>query len=97
MTTIRDEVDTARANDLRHADTAHVDILMDRLQEALDRIEALEKKAIEHEIGNPVFAIETNLSPLRKRIAENRVDEALQIVDEIEVSLERIKTVVKGP
>ena len=46
----------------------------------------------EHIIGNPVFAIETNLISLRKRITSGRTEEALEIVDEIQVSIERIKS-----
>jgi hypothetical protein len=42
-------------------------------------------------VGNPVFAIETNLEPLRKRIVNGNVEEALQILKEIEQSVNRIK------
>lgn len=44
-----------------------------------------------HMIGNPLFAIETNLAPLRKRIVEKREAEALQILDEIQLSINKIK------
>jgi uncharacterized protein YcgL (UPF0745 family) len=44
-----------------------------------------------HMVGNPVFAIETNLEPLRKRIVNGNVEEALQILKEIEQSVNRIK------
>lgn len=44
-----------------------------------------------HMIGNPVFAIETNIMPLRKRIVEGRTQEALEILADIETSLARIK------
>ncbi len=55
---------------------------------------------MQHEIGNPVFAIETNLDPLRKRIKDaasgtpnplGRASDALEIVEEIQALLERIK------
>lgn len=46
---------------------------------------------IKHMIGNPVFAIETNLNPLRKRILNGKTDEAIEIVNEIEVALNKIK------
>jgi hypothetical protein len=54
---------------------------------------------LDHFIGNPLFAIETNLNPLRKRIREGRVEEALEIVDNIETSINQAKTAlldVKG-
>lgn len=46
---------------------------------------------LDHFIGNPLFAIETNLEPLRKRIRESRIEEALQIVNDIEISVEKAK------
>lgn len=57
---------------------------------------------LQHEVGNPVFAIETNLDPLRKRIKDsqeisgrsNKLSEALEIVDEIQASLEKIKAAI---
>jgi hypothetical protein len=45
-------------------------------------------------IGNPIFAIQTNLDPLRKRIRENRIEESLQIIDEIEQSISKINEVL---
>lgn len=46
---------------------------------------------VKHSVGNPVFAIETNLHPLIKRIEENKVEEAVQIIQDIHVSVEKIK------
>ena len=46
---------------------------------------------IEHTVGNPLFAIETNLEPLKKRIQEGHIEEALQIVGEIEASVQKAK------
>lgn len=54
-------------------------------------LENLLPNDLKHTIGNPLFAIETNLNPLRKRIKDGRVEEALQIVAEIEVSLNKAK------
>jgi hypothetical protein len=45
---------------------------------------------------NKVFAIETNLDPLDKRIKENRVEEALEITVEIRSSIEELKALLKG-
>ena len=50
--------------------------------------------AAAHKIGNPVFAIETNLDPLKRRIASQKIDDALSIVDEIHVSIEKAKGIV---
>jgi signal transduction histidine kinase len=47
-----------------------------------------------HKIGNPIFAIETNLDPLRKRVSENRLREGLEVIDRIEVSVEKAKGIV---
>lgn len=44
-----------------------------------------------HMIGNPIFAIETNIAPLRKRIIEGRTQEALEVLESIETSLNQIK------
>jgi hypothetical protein len=46
---------------------------------------------VRHELGNPAFAIETNLEPLKRRIMEGRTEEAIAIVDSIQASVERIK------
>ena len=50
---------------------------------------------LENAIGNPVFAIETLLDPIRKRIKDNRLDEALLLINHIQLSLEKIKNVLK--
>jgi len=47
-----------------------------------------------HKIGNPVFAIETNLDPLHRRIKEGRIHEALRVADSIRVSVEKAKGIV---
>lgn len=44
-------------------------------------------KDIKHFIGNPLFAIETNIHSLRRRIPV----ESHEILDEIQVSIEKIK------
>lgn len=51
---------------------------------------------IEHTVGNPLFAIETSLAPLRKRITELRTEEALSIVDLIEESVNKAKIGLKN-
>lgn len=47
-----------------------------------------------HKIGNPIFAIETDLDPLKKRIRENRTDEAMEVVSNIGASVEKAKAFV---
>jgi len=44
-----------------------------------------------HKIGNPIFAIETDLKPLVRRIQEKRADEAVEVVNNIESSVEKAK------
>lgn len=50
---------------------------------------------IEDKIGNPLFAIETNLDPLERRVKEGRTEDALQIISEIRVSLEKAKRLLR--
>lgn len=47
-----------------------------------------------HKIGNPVFAIETDLDPLEKRILEDRKDEAVEVVENIRGAVEKAKGIV---
>jgi signal transduction histidine kinase len=48
-----------------------------------------------HKIGNPIFAIETDLDPLNKRIREQRTAEAEEVVENIRSSLEKSKAFVE--
>lgn len=48
-----------------------------------------------HKIGNPVFAIETDLKPLLKRINEDRKSEAKEVVANIRSSVEKAKVFVE--
>jgi signal transduction histidine kinase len=47
-----------------------------------------------HKMGNPIFAIETSLDPLRKRIVEQRTSEAVQVLDRVRASVEKAKELV---
>jgi signal transduction histidine kinase len=47
-----------------------------------------------HKIGNPIFAIETNLEPLKKRVFEGRAKEAIDVISRIGVSVEKAKGIV---
>jgi signal transduction histidine kinase len=77
-------------------------ILIEALEDEKNRRVRAERDAIwkdisfsaAHKIGNPIFAIETNLDPLQKRIIEGRTDEATEVIDSIRVSVENAKGIV---
>ncbi|MGE5343318.1 MAG: sensor histidine kinase [Candidatus Omnitrophota bacterium] len=48
-----------------------------------------------HKIGNPIFAIETDLDPLARRIREQRTKEAEEVIENIRSSLEKAKALVE--
>lgn len=48
-----------------------------------------------HKIGNPIFAVETDLDPLLKRIRESRTGEAIEVVDNIRSAVEKAKSFVE--
>ena len=48
-----------------------------------------------HKIGNPIFAIETDLDPLAKRIHEQRASDAMDVVGNIRSSIEKAKAFVE--
>jgi len=48
-----------------------------------------------HKIGNPIFAIETDLDPLARRIKEQRTEEAQDVVENIRASVEKAKAFVE--
>ena len=48
-----------------------------------------------HKIGNPIFAIETDLDPLLKRMREGRKQEAEEVLSNIRSSLEKAKAFVE--
>jgi signal transduction histidine kinase len=47
-----------------------------------------------HKMGNPIFAIETNLDPLQLRIEDGRPLEAIDIIQSIRRSVEKAKAIV---
>ena len=47
---------------------------------------------IEHTVGNSLFALETNLLCLEKRVAIGKTEEALSIIQEMKVSVEKAKS-----
>ncbi len=51
--------------------------------------------AAAHKIGNPIFAIETDLDPLIKRIRERRQDDALVVIANIRSAVEKAKAVIE--
>jgi signal transduction histidine kinase/nucleoside 2-deoxyribosyltransferase len=50
--------------------------------------------AAAHKLGNPIFAIETYLEPLRRRVRENRVEDAEQVIAGMGASVEKAKEIV---
>jgi len=57
--------------------------------ESLSNMETIGEK-----LGNKIFAMETNLDSLRKRIKEGRVVEALEIVSSFELFISVIKNII---
>lgn len=47
-----------------------------------------------HKLGNPVDAVDNFLLTLKRRIQDKRINEALQIADDMDVSIEEAKTVI---
>lgn len=47
-----------------------------------------------HKIGNPIFAIETYLDPLNRRVRESRTEEATEIIGSIRLTVEKAKGIV---
>jgi signal transduction histidine kinase len=45
-------------------------------------------------MGNPIFAIETNLDPLKRRIEDGRREEAADVVHSIRNSVEKAKSII---
>ena len=50
--------------------------------------------AAAHKIGNPIFAIETDLDPLERRLRESRPSEALSVLENIRSSIEKAKAII---
>ena len=50
--------------------------------------------AAAHKIGNPIFAIETDLGPLEKRVREHRTEEAIGVVSNIRGAVEKAKCII---
>ncbi|MDB5388909.1 MAG: zraS 1, partial [Planctomycetaceae bacterium] len=48
-----------------------------------------------HKIGNPIFAIETDLAPLELRIEQDRKVEAFEVVSNIRGAVEKAKNIVE--
>ena len=82
--------------------TARQRTLIEALEDEKNRRVRAERDAIwkdisftaAHKIGNPIFAIETNLDPLQKRVIENRTAEATEVIGSIRASVENAKCIV---
>ncbi|MBF0632023.1 MAG: HAMP domain-containing histidine kinase [Magnetococcales bacterium] len=51
--------------------------------------------AAAHKIGNPIFAIETDLDPLAKRIREDRKEEVNEIIANYRKSIDKAKAIIE--
>jgi len=84
-------------------------ILTERLQVTLNTLEEEKKKRFiaerdaawkdvafkaAHKLGNPIDAVDTFLQSLKKRLQNNRCDEAINIANEIQTSIEEAKSVI---
>jgi len=76
--------------------------LIQQLEEQKNRCVRAERDAVwkdisfaaAHKIGNPIFAIETDLNPLLKRIRDQRLGEAEDVVLDIQISVEKAKACI---
>lgn len=50
--------------------------------------------AAAHKIGNPIFAIETDLDPLQRRIRDRRIDEAIEVTANMRSSVDKAKAII---
>ena len=48
-----------------------------------------------HKIGNPIFAIETDLEPLRRRIIDGKANEAIAVTTNMQSAVEKAKGIVE--
>ncbi len=77
-------------------------VLIDALEDEKNKRVRAERDAVwkdisftaAHKIGNPIFAIETNLDPLQLRIEENRTGEAVEVIGSMRSSVEKAKCIV---
>ncbi|MEK9149793.1 MAG: HAMP domain-containing sensor histidine kinase, partial [Candidatus Desantisbacteria bacterium] len=82
--------------------TERLQTTLKTLQEERDKRIRAERDAVwkdvafkaAHKLGNPVYAIETNLQSLKKRI-ESTNSNALQVTEEMGVSLEKAKSIIE--
>jgi signal transduction histidine kinase len=78
-------------------------VLKAELQDEKDRRVRAERDAVwkdisfaaAHKMGNPIFAIETNLDPLQRRTEDGRVSEAVTVINSIRTSVEKAKGIVE--
>jgi len=76
--------------------------LNERLQATIVALKRAERDAVwkdvaftaAHKLGNPIFALETNLQAIKGKI-KDKPDEALGVVDEMGISIEKAKTIIE--
>ncbi len=82
--------------------TERLQVTLVALREERDKRAQAERDAVwkdlsytaAHKLGNPVFALETDLQGLKKRIPEGAKD-ALEVANEMEASLEKAKLIIE--
>lgn len=82
--------------------TNHLTATVAALEEEKNRRVRAERDAVwkdisfsaAHKLGNPIFAIETILDPLQKRVEEQRTEDAVKVIARIRESIEKAKNIV---
>ena len=82
--------------------TEHLQITLNALEEEKKRRFIAERDAawkdiafkVAHKLGNPIDAVDTFLQSLKKRLQNNRCDEAIPIAENMEISIEESKRVI---
>jgi hypothetical protein len=70
-------------------------LAVEPLSEMVRKYREQREETATEKIANSVFAIETNLDPLALRIREDRKEEALEVVEELRKSVNKIKEALK--
>lgn len=91
-----------RDSNLLNLLASHAAIAINNAAKLESRQKRLERDAVwkdisssaSHALGNPIFAMETNLNPLERRIKEGRTEEAIAVLDSIRASVEKTKKIV---
>lgn len=83
--------------------TERLQATLSALQEERDKRIRAERDAIwkdlsftaAHKLGNPIFALETDLQGLKRRVKDGAAGDALKVANEMGVSLEKAKVIIE--